>query len=79
LTRSGGDSQLDQLAVMDTNRGPGGLGAKPKAPSFKVAESKVEAVEHPCIIKNLDRGMQSLGGDKAVEMVCSTTLGLGRR
>jgi len=31
------------------------------APVYEVSQRKVVAIEHPCIIKNLDRGIKSFG------------------
>jgi hypothetical protein len=39
------------------------------APSIAISQEPVICVEHPCIIKNLDRGIKSLGGEYAINRV----------
>jgi hypothetical protein len=38
-------------------------------PVIPVSSQPIVCVEHPCIIKNLDRGISSLGGDYAINKV----------
>ncbi|KAI0490375.1 hypothetical protein F4859DRAFT_457910 [Xylaria cf. heliscus] len=38
-----------------------GTGAPASAPTFEVPERKIVAVEHPCILLNLDNGLRSFG------------------
>ena len=38
-------------------------------PVIPVSSQPIVCVEHPCIIKNLDRGISSLGGDHAINKV----------
>ena len=40
-----------------------------QAPFLKFRDDKVVALEHPCIIQNLDRAMLSLGGPAHIEEV----------
>ena len=35
-------------------------------------DTKVVALEHPCIIRNLDRGIKSLGGNNRIQEVNSS-------
>ena len=39
-------------------------------PVIPVSSQPVVCLEHPCIIKNLDRGISSVGGDHAIDKVC---------
>jgi hypothetical protein len=43
-------------------------------PVLPVSSQPIVCVEHPCIIKNLDRGIRSLGGDYAINKVCLNEL-----
>jgi hypothetical protein len=40
-----------------------------QAPSLKFQDDKIVALEHPCIIQNLDRAILSLGGQPNIEEV----------
>ena len=40
-----------------------------QAASLKFQDDKIVALEHPCIIQNLDRAMLSLGGPAHIEEV----------
>lgn len=42
---------------------------KPIAPFIPISQTPVICVEHPCIIKNLDRGIRSLGGEYGINKV----------
>lgn len=39
------------------------------APVYEVSQRKVVAIEHPCIIKNLDRGIKSFGPNPKFQKV----------
>ena len=39
------------------------------APLHEIGPSPLASIEHPCIIKNVDRGIQSLGGHRSIEKV----------
>jgi general transcription factor 3C polypeptide 5 (transcription factor C subunit 1) len=39
------------------------------APTLQFPDTKVVALEHPCIIRNIDRGVKSLGGSNRIEEV----------
>ena len=39
------------------------------APRYEIPTNPVANIEHPCIIKNVDRGILSLGGNKQIEKV----------
>lgn len=39
------------------------------APALQFPDTKVVALEHPCIIRNIDRGVKSLGGNNRIEEV----------
>ncbi|KAK4935019.1 hypothetical protein LTR28_010462, partial [Elasticomyces elasticus] len=42
-----------------------------------VPDDTVVCVEHPCIIRNVDRGIQSLGGDRDISQVSNTKPSIG--
>lgn len=42
---------------------------KPIAPFIPISQDTVICVEHPCIIKNLHRGIKSLGGEYGINKV----------
>lgn len=44
-------------------------GAILEAPIIPLIHEPIICVEHPCIIKNLDRGIKSLGGEYAINKV----------
>lgn len=56
------------------------MAAKTFAPTYKVPPTEIVAAEHPCIVKNIGKGIAMLGGPKAIkhtlEAERSTTLGL---
>lgn len=39
------------------------------APAYSIPSMAFVEIEHPCIIKNIDKGVQSLGGTSQLEMV----------
>jgi len=39
------------------------------APFILISQDPVICVEHPCIIRNLDRGIKSLGGEYGINKV----------
>jgi general transcription factor 3C polypeptide 5 (transcription factor C subunit 1) len=39
---------------------------QPKAPRYIIPDQRIVTIEHPCIIQNVDRGIKSLGGDRAL-------------
>lgn len=41
----------------------------PQAPSFKIPSRTISAVEHPCIIKNLDKGLETFGPNPQFQSV----------
>jgi len=41
----------------------------PDAPIYDVPDQRVVSIEHPCIVKNLDRGLKSLGGEAQIQHV----------
>jgi hypothetical protein len=43
-----------------------------EAPVYQFPDTKVVALEHPCIIRNLDRGIESLGGNNRIQEVNSS-------
>lgn len=43
--------------------------ASAACPRHKVPTESIVAIEHPCIIKNVDKGLKSLGGSVALERV----------
>jgi Tau95 Triple barrel domain len=38
-------------------------------PAYQFPDTKIVALEHPCIIRNLDRGIKSLGGNNRIQEV----------
>jgi hypothetical protein len=54
---------------------------KSVAPFIPISQDPVVCIEHPCIIKNLDRGIRSLGGEYGINKVSSHDQGyaLGQR
>lgn len=40
-----------------------------QAPRFTVPSAALDVIEHPCIVKNIDRGLQSLGGSYRIGSV----------
>lgn len=44
------------------------------APFIPIPQDAVVCVEHPCIIKNLDRGIRSLGGEYGINKVSDGTV-----
>jgi general transcription factor 3C polypeptide 5 (transcription factor C subunit 1) len=42
---------------------------KSTAPFIPISQDPVICVEHPCIIKNLGRGIKSLGGEYGINKV----------
>ncbi len=53
---------IPQAATKDNQEGQ-------QLPVLPVSSQLIVCVEHPCIIKNLDRGIRSLGGDYAINKV----------
>ncbi|KAK0795586.1 tau 95 subunit of transcription factor TFIIIC [Friedmanniomyces endolithicus] len=47
----------------------------PGAPSYDVPDQRVVSIEHPCIVRNLDRGLKSLGGEAQIQHVLDHTVG----
>ncbi|KAK0832881.1 tau 95 subunit of transcription factor TFIIIC [Friedmanniomyces endolithicus] len=45
------------------------------APIYNVPDQRVVSIEHPCIVKNLDRGLKSLGGEAQIQHVLDHTVG----
>ena len=43
------------------------------APTFMIPSQRLGALEHPMIIKNLDKGIKTLGQNNAFQAVSSTT------
>jgi Tau95 Triple barrel domain len=39
------------------------------APVYEFPDTKIVALEHPCIIRNLNRGIKSLGGNQRLQEV----------
>lgn len=39
------------------------------APRVTIPDDELLCIEHPCIIKNVDKGLRSLGGGPAIERV----------
>lgn len=44
----------------------------PQAPSFKIPSRTISAVEHPCMIKNLDKGVDTFGPNPQFQSVRTT-------
>lgn len=44
----------------------------PQAPSFKIPSRTISAVEHPCLIMNLDRGLDTFGSNPQFQSVRNT-------
>jgi general transcription factor 3C polypeptide 5 (transcription factor C subunit 1) len=42
---------------------------KREAPRADIRPDRVSIVEHPCIIKNIDKGIKSLGGEYNIQHV----------
>lgn len=42
---------------------------EPTAPWLPIPSRAISAVEHPCIIKNIDKGIASLGGPARLSKV----------
>jgi general transcription factor 3C polypeptide 5 (transcription factor C subunit 1) len=40
------------------------------APKLQIPSRAVSVVEHPCIVKNVDKGVVSLGGEVKLSKVC---------
>jgi len=58
-----------ETAESSTQAGTGD--EKTVAPFITLSNETVVCVEHPCIIKNLNRGISSLGGEYAINKVSS--------
>jgi len=43
-----------------------------KAPWLDVPGRDITSIEHPCIIRNVDNGIKSLGGNLMIKQVCSS-------
>ena len=43
------------------------------APAYEVPQQRIVGVEHPCVIRNLDNAVRSLGGEPQIKHV-----GIGR-
>jgi general transcription factor 3C polypeptide 5 (transcription factor C subunit 1) len=56
------DAPLPSNLVQNSNE-------KPIAPFITISQDPVICVEHPCIIKNVDRGIKSLGGEYGINKV----------
>jgi general transcription factor 3C polypeptide 5 (transcription factor C subunit 1) len=53
-----------------TAAGPGWTGVPREAPpTLPVPQEDIVCVEHPCIIKDLAKGIKSMGGQKAINKV----------
>lgn len=42
------------------------------APTYTVPVERIVSIEHPCIIKNFDKGFKSLGGEAQVKHVSTS-------
>jgi general transcription factor 3C polypeptide 5 (transcription factor C subunit 1) len=51
---------------------------KPVAPFIPISQDPIICVEHPCIIKNLERGIKSLGGEYGINKVSDYDFGTRR-
>jgi general transcription factor 3C polypeptide 5 (transcription factor C subunit 1) len=45
------------------------VGPKKAPPTFTIPPESIVCVEHPCIIKNLDKGIRSMGGEVTINKV----------
>ena len=43
------------------------------APTYTIPPQRLGALEHPMIIKNLDKGIKTLGQNNAFQAVCPST------
>ena len=44
-----------------------------KAPTYHVPQERIVSVEHPCIVKNFDNGLKSLGGEHQLKHVSDSS------
>ncbi|GAB7360607.1 hypothetical protein MBLNU230_g0487t1 [Neophaeotheca triangularis] len=54
---------------------PIGKEAYSTAPTFEVPSDRIVSIEHPCIIRNLDNGIKSLGGEPQIRNLLDRTVG----
>lgn len=47
-----------------------------RAPSYTVPRERIVSLDHPCIVKNVDNGIKSLGGEHQLKMVRFTARSL---
>ena len=43
-----------------------------RAPTYNVPQDRLVSIEHPCIIRNLDNGIKSLGGEAQMKHVAES-------
>lgn len=43
---------------------------QPQAPAFKIPSRTIAAVEHPFLVKNLDKGIETFGSNPQFQSVC---------
>lgn len=52
----------------------GSLRDVPLAPVLEVPDKRVVSVEHPCIVRNLDKALKSMGGEPRMKHVRSISI-----
>lgn len=61
-------ASLPQTDMPGSATQPGGMEPS-TAPIYNVPQERVVSIEHPCIVRNFDNGIKSLGGEPQMKHV----------
>ena len=55
---------------------PSGRSGQSSAPVYTVPAERIVSIEHPCIVRNFDNGMKSMGGEAQIKHVSQLLSGV---